>query len=324
MTVSLRDVYEAKSLIASSVQRTPFVAAKALSDWCGRSVFLKLETVHEIGAFKIRGATNRLLHMNEDQRRLGVVTVSTGNHGRAVAHAAASMGVKAVVCMSRLVPENKVNAIRTLGAEIRILGNSQDEAEVEANRLVSEEGMTLIHPFDDPYVIAGQGTIGIEILEELPKVDALLAGLSGGGLISGIAVALKAAWPDTKIVGISMEKGPAMVRSLEAGQPVLVEEETSLADSLGGGIGLNNRYTFDLAQRLVDETVLLSEEQIADGMRHLYHEEGVVAEGAGAVGVAALLHNLVGDLGENVVTVVSGANVDMNIFDQIVKKRGRS
>ena len=317
-SVSLRDLYEARQVISRWVERTHLRRSDSLSACCASNVYLKLETAQSIGAFKIRGATNRLLHMPKPERALGVVTVSTGNHGRAVAQAAARAGVKAVVCMSELVAQNKIDAIKDLGAEIRIAGKSQDEAEVEAKRLVQDQGMTLIHPFDDPLVVAGQGTIGIEILEDLPRVDTFLVGLSGGVLLSGIAIALKAAWPNTQVVGISMEKGPAMAMSLQAGHPVLVEEESTLADSLGCGIGLDNRYTFELVRELMDDVVLLKESQIADGMRHLYYQEGIVAEGAGAVGVGALLHGLVSDLGENVVTVVSGCNVAKTTFDEVL------
>lgn len=323
-SVTLRDLYSARQLISPWVQRTPLQHSKTLTESCGADVYLKLETAQDIGAFKIRGATNRLLHMTDAEKARGVVTVSTGNHGRAVAQAAAHAKVEAVVCMSELVPQNKIDAIAALGARLCIDGKSQDEAEVEANRLVKEQGMTLIHPFDDPLVVAGQGTIGIEILEDLPRVDTFLVGLSGGGLLSGVAIALKAAWPDTRVVGVSMKKGPAMVMSLQAGQPILVEEESTLADSLGGGIGLDNRYTFSLVRELMDQTILLDEAQIADGMRHLYHEEGIVAEGAGAVGTAALLHGLVDDPGENVVTIVSGGNVDQDTFDEVLDQAKRN
>ena len=322
LSVSLRDLYAARRLISPWVERTPLKSAASLSARCGCNVYLKLESAQASGAFKIRGATNRLLRMTDDENARGVVTVSTGNHGRAVAQAASRAGVRAIVCMSALVPQNKIDAIKTLGAEIRIVGKSQDEAEVEANHLVKTQGMTLIHPFDDPLVVAGQGTIGIEILEDLPRVDTFLVGLSGGGLLAGVAIALKAAWPDTRVIGVSMRKGPAMVLSLNAGQPIVVDEQATLADSLGGGIGLDNCYTFALVRELIDETVLLSESQIADGMRHLYHEEGVVAEGAGAVGVGALLHGMVHDLGENVVTIVSGANVERATFDAVIAAQG--
>jgi len=316
--VTLRDIYEARRTIAATVRRTPLVLSSALSHLAGASVYLKLETAHDTGAFKIRGATNHIQHLDEEERRRGVVAVSTGNHGRAVAYAARRAGMRAVVCMSELVPENKVAAIRDLGAEIHIAGRSQDDAQIEADRLVAEEGLVPVPPFDHPHIIAGQGTIGIELLEDLAAVDCLLVGLSGGGLISGIAVALKAAWPDTRVVGVTMERGAAMYQSVRAGHPVSVEEEPTLADSLGGGIGLDNRYTFSLVRNLVDEYVLLSEAEIADGMRHLYRTERVVAEGGAAVGVSALLHEKAKDLRGNVVVVVSGGNVDMDAFARVM------
>lgn len=318
LAVTLRDVYEARGRIRPWVRETPLVPSPGLSRRCGADVHLKLETAHETRAFKIRGATNCIARLDEATRARGVVTVSTGNHGRAVALAARRAGVRAVVCMSALVPGVKRDAVSALGAQVRIVGASQDEAEVEATRLVDEEGMVPVHPFDDPDVIAGQGTIGIELLESLGRVDCLVVGLSGGGLASGIAVALKAAHPDTRVVGVSMERGPAMVESLRAGRPVAVDERETLADSLGGGIGLDNRYTFALVRALVDETVLLSEEEIADGMRYLFREERVVAEGGGAVAAAAVLHGRVAGLRGNVACIVSGGNVDMERFLEIV------
>ncbi|NIR29029.1 MAG: hydroxyectoine utilization dehydratase EutB [Gammaproteobacteria bacterium] len=316
--VTLSDLYEARRTIAPFVRRTPLVPSAALSQHTGASVHLKLETTHDTGAFKIRGATNRLAQLRPEERERGVVAVSTGNHGRAVAYAARRMGARATVCMSELVPRNKVDAIRALGAEVRIVGRSQDDAQVEAERLTQEEGLTFIHPFDDPYIVAGQGVIGLELLEDLGSVDVALVGLSGGGLIAGIAIALKAANPRTRIVGISMKRGPAMYESIRAGKPVAVTEEATLADSLGGGIGLDNRYTFGLVSQYVDQYILLDEAQIGAGMRHLYREERVVAEGGAAVGVGALLEGLAGRVEGNVVCIISGNNVDMDIFTDIV------
>ncbi|MDH3688596.1 MAG: hydroxyectoine utilization dehydratase EutB [Gammaproteobacteria bacterium] len=321
-SVTLRDVYQARRTIAPWVQRTPLISSSELSRRTGASVLLKLETVHDIGAFKIRGATNRIMHLSEDERRRGVVAVSTGNHGRAVAYAAKRVGVHATVFMSKLVKENKLRAIKDLGAEIRIVGDSQDEAEVEADRLAAEQGMISVHPFDHPHVIAGQGVIGLELLEDLPKIDCLLAGLSGGGLISGIALTLKAANPSIRVIGVSMERGPAMYHSLRAGKPVLVEETETLADSLGGGIGLNNQYTFSLVSKYVDETLLVSEEEIAQAMTYLYWNERLVVEGGGAVGVAALLCGRTTGIKGNVVCVLSGSNVDMTTFSKIVHDNG--
>lgn len=322
-SVTLADIYAARRTIAPWVRRTPVVYSDALSRHTGANVYLKLETTHDTGAFKVRGATNRVMHLSEAERERGVVAVSTGNHGRAVAYAAQRLGMRAVVCMSELVPRNKVEAIRALGAEVRIVGRSQDDAQVEAQRLTREEGLTFVHPFDDPYVIAGQGVIGVELLEDLGTVDCALVGLSGGGLISGTAIALKGANRAARVIGISMERGPAMYHSIRAGKPVAVEEEATLADSLGGGIGLDNRYTFDLVQRYVDDYVLLNEAQIAAGMRHLYHEERVIAEGAAAVGVAALLEHAAGKPRGNVVCIISGNNVDMDAFTDIVTGKRR-
>jgi len=316
--ISSRDVYVARRTIAPWVRRTPLKLSRALSNLTGARVYLKLETVHDTGAFKIRGATNHILNLNDEGRARGVVTVSTGNHGRAVAYAAKRLGIRAVVCMSELVPGIKVEGVRDLGAEVRIVGKSQDDAEVEADRLIAQEGLIPVHPFDDPHVIAGQGTIGIELLEDLPEIDTVIVPLSGGGLMGGIALALKSACADIRVIGVSMERGPGMIESIRAGKPVPVEERGTLADSLGGGIGLENKYTFELVRRFVDEFLVVDEAQIADGMRQLYRGDHLVAEGGASVGVAALIAGLVREPEGNIVCVVSGANVDMDKFTRIV------
>ncbi len=227
-------------------------------------------------------------------------------------------GVKAIVCMSNLVPRNKLDAIAALGAEVRIVGQSQDEAEVEAELLVAEQGMIMVSPFDDAHVIAGQGTIGLELIGDWPELDTVLVPCSGGGLIAGIAVAVKAFKPDTRIIGVSMDRGAAMYESQRAGRPVQVEERPSLADALGGGIGLDNAFTFALVRDYVDELVLVTEDEIAQAMRHAFREERLVAEGGACVGIAALLNDRADELGDNIAVVVSGANVDLDRFLQIV------
>jgi threonine dehydratase len=219
------------------------------------------------------------------------------------------------------VPENKVDAVRALGAHVRITGQSQDEAEHEALRLAREEGYAYVPPFDDPHVIAGQGTIGLEIVEALPDVANIVVPLSGGGLFAGIALAAKSANPAIGLTGVTMARGAAMHASLAVGQPVLVEELDTLADSLGGGIGLENRYTYALTRDLIDETVLLDEASIARGIVHAYQQERLVVEGAAAVGIAAVLDRALpaeriarGPL----VLVVTGANIDMDLHRRIV------
>jgi threonine dehydratase len=317
-TVQLDAIQRARAAIHGVAIRTPLVPAPALSARSGRDVRLKLETTQPVGAFKIRGAANALANLSDEERRRGVVCASTGNHGRALAAAARRLGANATVCMSRLVPENKLAAIRALGAEVRIVGDSQDDAQREVDRLVREERKVEIPPFDHPDVIAGQGTIGLELLEDFPDLDTVIVPLSGGGLIAGTAAAVKAAAPSIRVVGVSQERGAAMQASLAAGRPVEVVEEPTLADSLGGGIGLDNRWTFRMAQALVDEVVLVSEARIAAAMRALFVEEGWVAEGAGAIGVALLDEPHLARLGERVAIVISGRNVDMARFQAIV------
>ncbi|MFT0860455.1 hydroxyectoine utilization dehydratase EutB [Ancylobacter sp. G4_0304] len=317
LPVTLAEIEAAAARIRGHVARPPLIAPLALTRRCGQPIHLKLETRQPVGAFKLRGAVNALLALDTDARRRGLITASTGNHGRAVAYAAREAGIPAVVCMSALVPSNKVEAVRALGAEVVIVGRSQDDAQAEVERLVAERGLTPIPPFDHPDVIAGQGTIGLELVEDLPNLALVLVPLSGGGLAGGIAVAVRALRPSVRIVGISMERGAAMAASIAAGHPVDVEEEDTLADSLGGGIGLANRFTFALCRDLLDDIVLLTEDEIAAGIRHADREEGEVVEGAGAVGIAALLCGKVQPQGPTAV-VISGGNIDAGAHRRIV------
>lgn len=318
LPVKAQDVWRARAAISGLVRRTPLVRAEALSDEAGADIHLKLDSLQETGSFKLRGATNRLAQLTDAERERGVVAVSTGNHGRAVAHAARRLGIAATVFLSDLVPVNKRAALEAAGATVRIAGHSQDQAFEAAHAFVAETGAVLVPPFDDPAIVAGQGTLGLEVLDDLPQIDTALVPLSGGGLISGIAVALKAVNPAIRIVGISMDRGAAMIESLRAGRPVQVEEVESLADSLGGGIGLDNRITFPICRALVDDVVTVTEDEIAHGMAHLYWHDRQVAEGAGAVAHAAVLAGKAGPLGRTAVAFVCGANVDMALFTKVV------
>lgn len=315
--VDLADIRGAAARIAGHVLRTPMVQSASLSEACGVSVHLKLESRQRTGAFKLRGAANAMLMLPADQRARGVVAASTGNHGRALAHAARATGAKATICMSSLVPENKVAEVRRLGAEVRIAGRSQDEAQEEVDRLVAGEGMVMVPPFDDAAVISGQGTIGLELVEDLPDVETVLVQVSGGGLASGIAAAVKALRPKAKVIGLTMDRGAAMKLSLDAGHPVAVEEYPSLADSLGGGIGLDNRLTFSMCSALLDDIVLVTEREIAEGIRHAYAEEREILEGAGAIGIAALVAGKVAPSGPTAV-LLSGRNIDMRLHRHII------
>jgi len=316
LTPDLGAIKEARASIAGTIVRTPLLPAGALSAHAGREILLKLESLQPTGSFKLRGATNAIGRLDEQQRKRGIGCCSTGNHGRAVAHAARRTGTRVIVCLSELVPDNKVAAICSLGAEVRRVGKSQDEAQREIDRLVQDEGLIEIPPFDHPDVIAGQGTIALELLEDRPDLSAIVVPLSGGGLVSGIAVAAKALNPKIRIIGVSMNRGAAMHESLTAGQPVEVTEAKSLADSLCGGIGLHNRYTFAICRALVDMTCLVSEAEIYAGMQALLREQRLVTEGAASVGVAALLANKLRLDGPTAI-IVSGHNVDLEQFRAI-------
>lgn len=307
----------AQERISGRVRHTSLTVSDSLSARCGFPIYLKLESHQPTGSFKLRGVTNALLSLGDEARKRGLVTASTGNHGRALAYAAKAERARAVICMSALVPANKVNAVKALGAEVRIVGRSQDDAQEEVERFVREEGLTAIPPFDHADVIAGQGTVGLEIAEARPETELVLVPLSGGGLAAGVAAALKTRLPQTRVIGISMERGAAMHESLRAGKPVQVEELETLADSLGGGIGLENRYTFSMCRDLLDDVVLLSEEEIAEGIRHAFRVEDEVVEGAGAVGIAALLAEKINVKGPTVV-LVSGRNIDEARHQQII------
>jgi threonine dehydratase len=314
-------VFRARRAIAGTACRTPLVEAPQLGG-DGRTVKLKLETAQPVGSFKLRGAANALAALSSAERARGVVCASTGNHGRALAYAAAKAGAAATVCVSKLVPANKLEALRAAGANVRIVGASQDDAQAEVDRLVSETGAIEIPPFDHADIIAGQATIGLEIIEDDPDIDTVIVPLSGGGLIAGVAMAIKALSPGVRVIGVSPARGAAMQASLAAGRPVAVTEEPTLADSLGGGIGLSNRHTFHMVRDLVDEVVLLSEAEIAAAMRALFLREGWVAEGAGAVGVALLLDPSRASLGQRTAVVVSGRNIDMALFQQVIAGSG--
>ena len=315
--MAFTEVLEARRRLAGRIETTPLREAPGLSARAGFPVLLKCEHQQTTGSFKLRGATNALLALDSARRAAGVVAASTGNHGRALAFAAGRMGVRATICMSRLVPENKVSAIRALGAEVRIVGQSQDDAQREVDRLVAEAGMTKVPPFDAEAVIAGQGTLGLELMEQAPDTATVLVPLSGGGLIAGVALAAKTISPKTRVVGVSMERGAAMQASLAAGRPIEIEELPTLADSLGGGIGLDNAHTFEMARALVGEVVLVSEAEIAQGIRTAYFEAGEVIEGAAAVGIAALEAGKIRSGGPATV-VLTGKNIDMGLHRRII------
>lgn len=319
MSVTLADIMAARKAIAGVAMRTPLVPSPHMSALAGSEFLLKLETTQPIGAFKLRGALNAMAAVPGDAP--GVTCCSTGNHGRGVAYAARARGLRAVICMSELVPQAKIDGIRALGAEVCIIGRSQDDAQEESLRLARDEGLVEIPPFDDALVIAGQGTIGLELLEDRPDLAAILVPLSGGGLAAGVALAAKAIKPAIRVIGITMDRGAAMYEAMRTGRPVEVEEVASLADSLGGGIGPGNHLTLSMCRDLLDDVVLVTEEEIYDAMQTLYHEDRMVAEGASVVGIAAMKARRLPHFDGPVATIVTGRNVDMAVFTDIVAGR---
>jgi threonine dehydratase len=317
--LTMRDIYSARARIAPLAYKTPLISSPALSELRGSEVTLKLENLQETGSFKPRGATNKLLSLKKEAQQRGVITVSSGNHGRALAYVAHRLGLRAVVCLPETVPPNKRDPIQELGAEVVIKGSTYDEADKEAFRLAEKEGMEMIHPYDDPAVIAGQGTIGLELLEEFPDLDTVVIPLSGGGLLGGIAFVLKSADPGIRIVGVMMERGPAMVESLQAGRIVDIVEEPTLADALAGGLP-PNRYTFELVRKTIDETVLVSEQEIGAAMAFALERHHLVVEGGGAVGIAALMSRKLQQIGKRVAVVISGGNVEMSLLLRVAQE----
>jgi threonine dehydratase len=317
--ITIRNIWEARKRIASIVNRTPLIQSSVLSEKIGRNVYLKLENVHEVGAFKVRGAANKILSLSEEEKKRGVATYSTGNHGMAVSYVAKKLGIEAVVCISNRVPKAKVDSLKRLGAQIEIVGDSQDEAGVRCYELERKEGITVIEPFDDPHVIAGQGTIGLELLEVLPNLTDVIVPLSGGGLLSGIGLALKSNDRDLRVTGVSMEHSAVMYESLKAGKPVKLEETETLADSLLGGIGLDNQYTFNMVQQYMDDVVLIPEEEIAYSMAYMMDQHRIIMEGAAATGIAAVLGNKIPHQDGDIAVIISGHNVDLSILLSLIQ-----
>lgn len=318
------EIFRARKRIAPYIHKTPLLPSLSLCASLGKRVYLKMDMLQETGSFKVRGAANFISHLSSKERERGVVAYSTGNHGKAVAYMAKRMGCKAKICLSSLVPENKRRGIEELGGEVVISGQAQDEAKERAKELEEEEGLSLVPPFDDPLIISGQGTMGLEIIEERPEVEALLVPLSGGGLLGGVAQVVKRISPQCRIYGISMERGAAMHASQKAGCPVLVEEESTLADSLQGGILLDNQYTFSLVREHVDDLFLVTEEEIERALWWFFFQENLILEGAAVVGAAALLSPRYSFKEKEMALILSGRNIDGKLLIDVVGRERRA
>ena len=309
VVVDAESVQTAGKRIAGQVHATPVETSATLDARLGTSVVVKNEALQKTGSFKVRGALNRLLTLPREEIDRGLVAISAGNHAAALAWAAGQVGAKATVVMPRHAPSAKVAACRDYGAEVVLHGDTTGEAFAEAERLRDDRGLTFVHPFDDPEIVAGQGTVALELVEAAGPVDVWVVPVGGGGLACGTALAVRAANPDCRVVGVEPQGAQALSAALEAGHPVPIVPR-SIADGLCAPRA--GERTFPLFRELVDEVVLLSDEEILAGVRFVMERMKVVVEPAGAAGVAALLAGRAGDVaGRRVGTVFSGGNLDL-------------
>lgn len=314
--VSLQDIVDARESIERFVKMTPLVPTRFFSDFCDGEVYLKLENHQVTNSFKIRGALNKMLHLTAEQREHGVITASAGNHAQAVAIGAERLNIDAKIIVPKTTPKVKVDKIKRYTVEIVLHGDIYDEAEQMAIYLAKKERLTYISPYNDELIIAGQGTIGLEILETLPEADLILVPVGGGGLISGISIATKNKKPKIEIVGVQSEASPAMYEALKAGKIVDVEMQESIADGLFGGIEKDS-ITFKIVQAYVDDLALVKEETIEKAIYKLWKEDNQVVEGAGAVTIARIMEDPSVFKGKTIVVVLSGGNIEKKVFQNI-------
>src|SRR5213594_1609933 len=286
--VTLAEVQAARARIGAAIYYSPCAYSETVSRLAGARVFFKLDNLQMTGSFKERGALNKLLSLSPDARRTGVIAASAGNHGLAVAFHAERLGIPATIVMPEYAPLIKVTSARRYGAEVILYGSNYDDAYELARALGAERGQLFVHPFDDPRVVAGQGTLGLELLEQLPDVEAVVVPVGGGGLIAGVALAIKAKQPDVQVIGVQSSALPAMARALERGERVRVEPAPTIADGIA--VRQVGELTLELARRWVDRVVTVDEEELANAVLLLLEIEKTVVEGAGAAPLAALLN----------------------------------
>jgi threonine dehydratase len=317
--LTLDDVLAARERLAGAIYYSPCTHSQMLSQMTGQDIFLKLENLQMTGSFKERGALNKIATLTADEARRGVVAASAGNHAQGVAYHATQRGIRSVIVMPQTTPLVKVTATRGFGAEVVLFGANYDEACVEATRLCNAEGMTFIHPFDDALVMAGQGTIGLELLEQIDGLEAVVVPTGGGGMLGGIACAVKETKPGVRIIGVQTAKLPSMKRALEAHGPVTLEPATTIADGIA--VRRAGEQTFPVVAKYVDEVVTVDEDEIASAILTLLEREKTLAEGAGAAGLAALLQKKT-SLGKGVKTavLVCGGNIDVTLLSRIIER----
>ena len=314
--LQLTDVYRAAHVLKGVVRRTELIHAPRINS--ASNIYLKPECLQHTGSFKLRGAYYKISQLSEEEKSHGVIACSAGNHAQGVALGAKAAGIKALICLPEGAPISKVEATKKYGADVKLVPGVYDYAYAEALRLRDEHDYTFVHPFDDPLVIAGQGTIGLEIIDELPDVDAVIVPVGGGGLISGVAFAIKSINPNVKIYGVQAAGAPSMVKSLSDGERITLPSVSTVADGIA--VKEPGAHTFDFCREYVDDIVTVTDDEIAAAILAMMEQEKLVAEGAGAVAVAAAMFNKVPVEGKKVVCLVSGGNIDVNVLSRVINR----
>ncbi len=315
--LTLDMVYGASYKLKEVCRMTDLIYAPKISDSC--SVYLKTENLQVTGSFKVRGAYYKISQLSDEEKARGVIACSAGNHAQGVALAASKNGIKSLICLPDSAPISKIEATRSYGAELCLVDGVYDDAYAKALSLKDEMGYTFIHPFDDEYVIAGQGTIGLEILDQIPDADAVIVPVGGGGLISGVAYTIKHLNPKIKVYGVQAAGAPSMVKSIESGKILTLDSVSTMADGIK--VKEPGEHTFDLCSKYVDGMVTVNDDEISSAILAMIEQQKLIAEGAGAVSVAAVMFNKIPELeGKKVVCLVSGGNIDVTILSRVIKR----
>ncbi len=322
--ITLDKIYQASHVLKRTIRRTDLVLAHNINNEC--TVYLKPENLQVTGSFKVRGSAFKISQLTEEEKAHGVIACSAGNHAQGVALAATNNGIKSIICLPSGAPISKVEATKRYGAEVCLVKGVYDDAYARAVQLKEEKGYTMIHPFDDENVIAGQGTIGLEIMSDLSDVDAIVVPIGGGGLISGLAFAAKSLNPNVKVYGVQASGAPSMLQSINDKKIEKLAQVNTIADGIA--VKEPGVHTFEYCQKFVDDIVTVTDDEISSAILRLLETQKMIAEGAGAVSVAAVMFNKLPLKGKKVVCVVSGGNIDVNILSRVINrgllKQGRS
>ena len=314
--LNISEIFNAAAVLKGVARKTDIIPANRLD--CGCDLYLKTENLQLTGSFKLRGAYYKISQLSDEEKAKGVIACSAGNHAQGVALGATHNGIKSLICLPAGAPISKVEATKGYGAEVCLVPGVYDDAYAKAIELQKEHGYTFVHPFDDELVIAGQGTIGLEILEQLPDVEAVVVPIGGGGLISGVAFAIKTLRPDVKVYGVQAAGAPSMERSIHEGTPVHLDSVSTIADGIA--VKQPGENTYELCKQYVDEIVTVNDDETAAAILALMERQKVVAEGAGAVAVAAVMFHKLPVNGKKVVCLVSGGNIDVNTLSRVITR----